>query len=73
MIRPTASCSRKPGADATVGRARAEALEREKLALYQRRYEEYTRVAKALQTLATASSATLPGPSARGEGAESLK
>ena len=40
-----------------------EAVEREKLALYQRRYEEYTRVAKALQTLATTSTASLPASS----------
>ena len=33
------------------GRARLEALEREKLDSYQRRYEEYTRTAKALQAL----------------------
>jgi len=32
-------------------RARLEAVEREKLDLYQRRYQEYVRVAKALQTL----------------------
>ncbi|MSO45343.1 MAG: hypothetical protein EXQ59_01045 [Acidobacteria bacterium] len=32
-------------------RARTDALEREKLDLYQRRYEEYVRVAKALQML----------------------
>ncbi len=46
--------------DSAVGRARVEALEREKLALYQRRYEEYTRVARALQALATTSTATVP-------------
>jgi hypothetical protein len=34
-------------------RARLEAIEREKLDLYQRRYEEYIRTAKALQTLAS--------------------
>jgi len=34
------------------GRARLDALEREKLDLYQRHYEEYVRVAKALQRLA---------------------
>ena len=34
-------------------RARLDAVEREKLALYQRRYEEYVRVAKALQALLT--------------------
>jgi hypothetical protein len=33
------------------GRSRLEAIEREKLEQYQRRYEEYTRVSKALQTL----------------------
>jgi hypothetical protein len=46
--------------ESPVSRARFEALEREKLALYQRRYEEYTRVAKALQALATTSTASLP-------------
>ena len=35
-----------------VWRARLDAVEREKLDLYQRRYAEYVRVAKALQTLA---------------------
>ena len=34
-------------------RARLDAVEREKLELYQRRYEEYVRVAKALQALLT--------------------
>jgi hypothetical protein len=34
-----------------LARARLDAIEREKLDLYQRRYEEYIRVAKALQTL----------------------
>jgi hypothetical protein len=33
------------------GRARLDAVEREKLDLYQRRYEEYVRVSKALQKL----------------------
>jgi hypothetical protein len=42
-------------------RARLEALELEKLALYQRRYEEYVRVAKALQFLATASAMAATG------------
>ena len=32
-------------------RAKLEAVEREKLELYQRRYEEYVRVARALQSL----------------------
>jgi hypothetical protein len=36
----------------TVLRARLDAVEREKLELYQRRYAEYVRVAKALQALA---------------------
>ena len=39
-----------PGAGA-VERARFDTVEREKLELYQRRYEEYIRVAKALQLL----------------------
>ena len=34
-----------------LARARADVIEREKLELYQRRYEEYVRVAKALQGL----------------------
>jgi hypothetical protein len=34
-----------------VGRARLEAVEREKLERYQRRYEDYTRVSRALQAL----------------------
>ncbi len=34
-----------------LARARVDAIEREKLELYQRRYEEYVRVAKALQGL----------------------
>ncbi len=34
-----------------VARARADAVEREKLELYQRRYAEYIRIAKALQAL----------------------
>jgi hypothetical protein len=50
------------GGDSVAGRARFEALEREKLAVYQRRYEEYTRVAKALQSLATTSTASVPAP-----------
>lgn len=36
-----------------VGRARIDAVEREKLERYQRRYEDYTRVSKALRALAT--------------------
>jgi hypothetical protein len=42
-----------------VGRARLDAVEIEKLTLYQRRYEEYVQVAKALQSLATASTASV--------------
>jgi hypothetical protein len=38
--------------ESPVLRARLEAVEREKLGAYQRRYEEYIRVAKALQALA---------------------
>jgi hypothetical protein len=38
-------------AEPAVVRARVDAIEREKLDIYQRRYEEYTRVAKALQNL----------------------
>jgi hypothetical protein len=37
--------------ESTLVRARLEAVEREKLDLYQRRYTEYVRVAKALQAL----------------------
>jgi hypothetical protein len=37
------------------GRSRLEAIEREKLERYQQRYEEYTRVSKALQALMKAS------------------
>jgi hypothetical protein len=51
---------------AAAARARLDVIEREKLALYQRRYEEYVRVAKALQALATTPTAsavtTLPAP-----------
>jgi hypothetical protein len=38
-----------------LSRARLDAIEREKLALYQRRYEDYVRVAKALQAMTTTS------------------
>jgi len=38
-------------ADHTVARAKLDAIEREKLDAYQRRYEEYIRVSKALQQL----------------------
>lgn len=37
--------------DAPVARARLDAVEREKLDLYQRRYQDYVRVAKTLQAL----------------------
>lgn len=37
--------------DPSVGRARLDAVEREKLELYQRRYTEYIKVAKALQAI----------------------
>ena len=40
-------------AEAQASPARAEVIEREKLETYQRRYEEYIRVARALQALAT--------------------
>jgi hypothetical protein len=43
-----------PACDRAVARARLHTLEREKLEMYQRRYEEYVRVAKALQALRTA-------------------
>ena len=39
------------GADTTAARARLDAIEHEKLDTYQRRYEDYIRVAKALQAL----------------------
>jgi len=39
------------GASATLVRARLEAIDREKLELYQRRYSEYVQVSKALQAL----------------------
>lgn len=42
---------KRRAADAQHDRVRADAVEREKLDTYQRRYEEYTRVAKALQAL----------------------
>jgi hypothetical protein len=38
-------------AGSDLGRATLEAVEREKLELYQRRYEEYVRVGKALHAL----------------------
>ena len=44
---------------AAVARARLDAVEGEKLALYQRRYEEYVRVSKALQAMATTPTASV--------------
>ena len=41
-----------------VGHARLDAVELEKLTLYQRRYEEYVQVAKALQSLAAPSTSS---------------
>lgn len=43
-----------------VVRSRLDAIEREKLDLYQRRYEEYVRVAKALQALVDSSPEVRP-------------
>jgi hypothetical protein len=43
--------ARGPEAGTAVGRARVNAVEREKLERYQARYEEYIRTAKALQAL----------------------
>lgn len=40
-------------APSAVSRVQLEAIEQEKLELYQRRYEEYVRIAKALQALAS--------------------
>jgi len=37
--------------ESAIARARLDAVEREKLDLYQRRYQEYVQVAKALQSL----------------------
>ena len=54
-----AAAEQEPGASggSAVARARIDAIEREKLERYQRRYEEYIRVAKALQALAQNSEA----------------
>jgi hypothetical protein len=41
-------------------RAKLDSIEREKLELYQRRYEEYVRVAKALQALESAAASDAP-------------
>lgn len=43
--------ARGPEAGTSVGRARIDAVEREKLERYQQRYEDYIRTAKALQAL----------------------
>lgn len=40
-------------ATSTLGRSKLEAIEREKVERYQQRYEEYTRIAKALQRLSS--------------------
>jgi len=49
----TAMVEHELGGEATssFGRARLDAIEREKLDLYQQHYEEYTRIAKGLQAL----------------------
>jgi hypothetical protein len=47
----TAQHELEGNAEPAVARAKLEAIEREKLDLYQRRYEEYVRVGKALQAL----------------------
>jgi hypothetical protein len=47
-----AELEQNAGQSPSLQRARVESIEREKLELYQRRYEEYVRVAKALQALA---------------------
>ena len=41
--------TRRAAAEAQASPARLDAIEREKLETYQRRYEEYIRVARALQ------------------------
>lgn len=51
QYRMKAAEAERGGGDSAVVRARLDAIEREKLDLYQRRYEEYIRVAKALQAL----------------------
>jgi len=48
----------------TVGRARATALEHEKIDRYQERYQQYILTAKALQALVGPSSGAGPGPTA---------
>ena len=44
-----------------LGRARLDAVEREKLDTYQRRYEEYARVSKALRALTSSTGDARPG------------
>jgi hypothetical protein len=46
-----AELERQSTSDASVVRAKLDSIQREKLELYHRRYEEYVRVAKALQAL----------------------
>jgi hypothetical protein len=53
-------------AGSPLGRARVDAIEREKLEKYQRRYEEYIRVAKALQALIDGLATPKLGPSEGG-------
>ena len=55
-----AELERATGETAPPLRARLEALEREKLEQYQRRYEEYVRVSRALKELSEAEPATDP-------------
>jgi hypothetical protein len=50
-LRAAAAAAELAQAASPLARARAEAVEREKLELYQRRYEEYVRTSKALQAL----------------------
>ena len=53
---------RSDGAASQRARARLEALEREKLERYQRRYEEYVRISRALAELAGLAGGTDAGP-----------
>jgi hypothetical protein len=46
-----AAIEAEPGGATALSRARHEAVEREKLELYHRRYADYVRISKALQTL----------------------
>lgn len=58
-----AELGRATEATAPALRARLEALEREKLEHYQRRYEEYVRVSRALEQLSETKAAASPGSS----------